>query len=143
MTLAAQGVLVARSAQFLSAAFELSLGFPGGSAGKESTCNAGDPGSIPGLERFPGEENGHPLQYSDLENFMDCIVHGVTKSRTRLSSFHFHVLICFGHSLPCGHSLRCPSGSRGAPGRPLTSRSGSTQPPRVRSLLNQVAVGES
>ena len=47
------------------------LGFPGGSAGKESTCNAGDLGSIPGLGRSPGEGNGYPLQYSDLENSMD------------------------------------------------------------------------
>ena len=103
--------------------------FPGSSAGKESACNAGDPGSIPGLGRSPGEvigyplqyswatfvaplvknppvmwENGlisglgrspgegkgYPLQYSGLENFMDCIVHGVAKSQTPLSDFHFH-----------------------------------------------------
>ena len=48
----------------------LLLGFPGGSDGKESACNAGDPGSIPGLGRFPGEGNGNPLQYSCLENAM-------------------------------------------------------------------------
>ena len=53
----------------------LSLGFPGGSAGKESACNARDLGSIPGLGRSPGEENGYPLQYSGLENSTDCIVH--------------------------------------------------------------------
>ena len=47
------------------------LGFPCGSAGKESACNAGDLGLIPGLERYPGEENGYPLQYSSLENSMD------------------------------------------------------------------------
>ena len=45
--------------------------FPGGSAGKESACNAGDPGLIPGLGRFPGEGNGNPLQYSCLGNLMD------------------------------------------------------------------------
>ena len=67
------------------------LGFPGVSAGKESTCNVGDPGSIPGLGRFPGEEKGYSLQYSDLENSMDCIVHGVTKSQPQLSDFHFHI----------------------------------------------------
>ena len=67
------------------------LGFPGGSSGKESACNVGDLGSIPGLGRSPGEGNGYPLQYSGLENSMDCIVHGVTKSRTRLSDFHFHL----------------------------------------------------
>ena len=67
-----------------------SLGFPGGSDGKESTCNAGDQGSIPGSERSPGERNDYPLQYPCLENSMDrgawqATVHGVTKSRTRLS----------------------------------------------------------
>ena len=58
------------------------MGFPGGSAGKESTCNEGDLGSIPGLGRSPGEGNSYPFQYSALENSMDCIVHGVTKSWT-------------------------------------------------------------
>ena len=47
------------------------MGFPGGSAGKESACNAGDLGSIPRLGRSPGEENSYPLQYSGLENAMD------------------------------------------------------------------------
>ena len=64
------------------------MGFPDSSAGKESTCNAGDPGLIPGLGRSPEEENGSPLQYSSLKNSMDCVVHGVTKSQTRLSDFH-------------------------------------------------------
>ena len=58
------------------------LGFPCGSAGEESTCNAGDLGSIPGLERSPGEGKGYPLQYSGLENSMDSIVHGFAKSQT-------------------------------------------------------------
>ena len=62
--------------------------FPCDSAGKESTCNAGDLGSTPGLGRSPGEGKGYPLQYSDLENSMNCIVHGVTKSWTQLSDFH-------------------------------------------------------
>ena len=65
------------------------LGFPCGSAGKESTCNVGDLGSIPGLGRCPGEGKGYPLQYSGLENFMDGIVHGVGNSQTGLSGFHF------------------------------------------------------
>ena len=61
--------------------------FPGGSDGKESACHAGDPGSIPGLGRSPGEGNGNPLQYSCLENSIDrgawqATVHGVVKSRT-------------------------------------------------------------
>ena len=63
--------------------------FPGGSAGKESACNAGDLGSIPGLGRSPGEGKGYPLQYSAPENSMDCILHGVAKSGTELSNFHF------------------------------------------------------
>ena len=66
------------------------LCFSCGSAGKKSARNAGDLGSIPGLGRFPGGGKGYPLQYSGLENSMDCIVHGVTKSRTRLTDFHFH-----------------------------------------------------
>ena len=120
---------------------------PGSLAGKESTCNAGDPasipglerspgkgignplryswvslvaqsvktacsvgdlGSIPGLERSPGERNGYPLQYSGLENSMDrgawqATVHGVAKSRTRLSDFHFHQT----HVLSSGSSESC------------------------------------
>ena len=68
----------------------LEKGFSGGSAGKESACNAGDLGSIPGLGRSPGKGNSYPLQYSGLENSMDSIVHGVAKNRTRLSDFHFH-----------------------------------------------------
>ena len=55
------------------------MGFPGGSAGKESDCNVGDLGLILGLGRSPGEWKGYPLQYSGLENSMDCIVHGVAK----------------------------------------------------------------
>ena len=67
-------------------------GFPGGSAGKESACNEADLGSIPGFRRSPGEGKGYPLQYSGLENSMDCIVYGVAKSRTLLSDFHFNLL---------------------------------------------------
>ena len=64
-------------------------GFTGDSGGKESACNVGDLGSTPVLGRSPGEGKGYPLQYSGLEKSMDCIVHGVTKSRTRLSEFNF------------------------------------------------------
>ena len=53
----------------------------------------GDMGSIPGSGRSPGEGIGYPLQYSGLENAMDCIVHGVTKSQARPSHFHFHMRI--------------------------------------------------
>ena len=75
------------------------INFPGGSDGKASTYNARDLGSIPGSGRAPGEGNGNPLQYSCLENPMDrgawqATVHGVTKSRTRLSDFtSLHMLI--------------------------------------------------
>ena len=65
------------------------MGFPCGSAGKESACNAGDLGSIPGLGKSPGEGKGYPLQYSGLENSMDSVVYGVAKSQTQLSNFHF------------------------------------------------------
>ena len=65
------------------------LSFPCGSAGKESTCNEGDLGLIPGLGRSLGEGKGYPFQYSDLENSMNCIVHGATKSWTQLSDFYF------------------------------------------------------
>ena len=65
------------------------LGFPGDSAGKESACNVGDLGLIPGLGRSPGEGKGYPLQCSGLENSMNSVIHGVTKSRTQLSDFHF------------------------------------------------------
>ena len=51
--------------------YHITMGFPGGSDGKESACNAGDLGSIPGLGRFPGEENGNPLYYSCLDNSMN------------------------------------------------------------------------
>ena len=66
------------------------MGFPGDSDGKESACNSGDLGLIPGLERLPEEENGNPLHYSCLEHSMDrgvCwfTVHGVNKSQTRQS----------------------------------------------------------
>ena len=66
------------------------LSKPDSSVGKESLCNAGDLSSIPGLGRSPGEGKGYPLQYSCLENSMDSVVHGVAKSWTRLSNFHFH-----------------------------------------------------
>ena len=55
------------------------FGFPCGSAGKESTCNAGAPGLIRGLGRSPGEGNSYPLKYSGLKNSMDCIVHGLAE----------------------------------------------------------------
>ena len=86
--------------------FNVIVVFPGGSEFKESACNAGDLGSIPGSGRSPGEGNGNPLQYSCLENPMDrgawwATVHGVTKSRTLLSdfTFTFNVLITTFHKM--------------------------------------------
>ena len=80
-----------------------------GPTGKESAWNAGDLGSIPELERSPGEGNGYPLQYSGLGNSMDCIVHGVTKSQTWLRDFHYlpsftfsRVLYSWNHTASCG-----------------------------------------
>ena len=72
---------------------ERKRGFPSSSDGKASACNVGDLGSIPGLGRSPGEGNGYPLQYSGLESLMDrgvwATVHGVARSWTQLSDFHF------------------------------------------------------
>ena len=65
------------------------MGFGGDSAGEESACNMRDLGSVLGLGRSPGEGNGYLLCYSGLQNSMDCVVHGVAKSWTRLSNFHF------------------------------------------------------
>ena len=83
--------------------------FPGDSVGKEFACSVGDLFSIPGLGRPPGEGNGCPLQYSGLENSMDCITHGVTKSQTRLSDFHSHcpysLLVCSDSLFPHDFSL--------------------------------------
>ena len=72
-------------------------GFPGGSDSKESSCNVGDMASIPGLGRSSGEGNGYPLQYSGLENSMNCILYEVVKSQTQLSDFQFQdtFYICF------------------------------------------------
>ena len=74
------------------------LGFPCGSAGKESACNAGDLGFIPGLGRSPGEGKGYLLQCSGLENPMDSIVHVVAKSRTCLRRLHSHLSFVDGQT---------------------------------------------
>ena len=86
--------------------------FPGGSDGKVSAYNVGDPGSIPGLGRSPGEGNGNPLQYSCLENPMDGgawlgSVHGVAKSRTRLSDFTIYLFRIRARSEGSGLSNSC------------------------------------
>ena len=80
------------------------VGFPDSSVGKESACNAGDPGLIPGSGRSPGKGKGYPFQYSSLENSTDCVVHAVVNSRTLLSNFHFH--FSFNNKEWCGrHQL--------------------------------------
>ena len=92
------------------------LGFPCVSAGKESACNVGNLDLIPGLGRSPGKGKGYQPQYSGLENSMDYIVHGVAKSWTRLSNFHFgsvtqscptfcHPMDCSTPGLPVHHQL--------------------------------------
>ena len=82
---------------------------PGGSDSEGSDCNAGDPGSIPGSGRSPGEGNGNPLQYSCLENPMDrgawwATLHGVTRSRTQLKRLSRHARCLLWR---CGQR-RCP-----------------------------------
>ena len=72
---------------------------------KASAYNAGDLGSIPGSGRSPGEGKGYPLQYSGLENSMDCMVHGVAKSRTQLNDFHFTFRADLNGKITC--SERC------------------------------------
>ena len=69
------------------------MGFPCGSAGKESACKVGDLGLIPGLGRSPGEGKGYQHQYSGLENSMDCTVHGVERSQTRLINLFIKLFI--------------------------------------------------
>ena len=86
------------------------IGFPGGSDGKESACSAGDPGSIPRLERSPGEGNGNPLQYSCLQNSMDrgawwSTVHGVAKCRTQVSNFYSMTYQTLGKHVTWLHHL--------------------------------------
>ena len=87
------------------------LGFPGGSEVKASACNVGDLGSIPGLGRSPGEGDGNPLQYSCLENPMAggawwATVHGVAKSRTRLSNFASFLSFTFIEYIPSEVSVQ-------------------------------------
>ena len=79
------------------------MGFPGGSDGKESACNAGNPGLILGSGRCPGEVNGHPLHYSCLENPKDKgawwpIVHGIAKSQSQLKRLSLPTLLSEAHA---------------------------------------------
>ena len=86
--------------------FIIIKGFPGGSAGKESACNVGDLGLTPGLGRSPVEAKGYPLQYSGLENSVDCIVHGVARSQRLLSDFH-SLVITAAFIRDCENNQRC------------------------------------
>ena len=109
------------------------LGFPWGSADKESTCNAGDLGSIPRLGRDAGERKGYPLYCSGLENSMDCVVHGVTKSGTRLSDFHFSGLSCSSK----GKESACNAGDQGSiPGSGKSSGGENGNPLQYSCLEN-------
>ena len=93
------------------------VGFPGGSDGKESACNAGDLGLIPDLGRSPGEGNSYPLQFSGLKNSTDreawqATFYGFAKSQTRLSNSRFHFSakrsrpVCIHQWLPCSLAFR-------------------------------------
>ena len=81
------------------------MGFPCGLAGKESACNVRDLGWIPGLGRSPGEGKGYPIQYSGLENSMNCIVHGVTRSQTQLSELYFGTSLVAQWIRLCAHNV--------------------------------------
>ena len=125
------------------------MGFPCGSTGKESACNAGDLGLIPELGISPGEGNGYPLQYSGLKNSMDCIVHGVAKSQTRLSNFHFQPEFCplkilgspvnWGTYLPTKNKPSFPPSKVRKHHRKLEARDGCRQP---QQLTKRLAVGD-
>ena len=95
---------------------KMKMGFPDSSVGKESSCNAGDPSSIPGLGRSPGEGKGYTthFQYSGLKNSMDCIARGVSKNRTEQLSLSSKMKMPTG--LPgeaCGWRCRALGGKAG------------------------------
>ena len=94
-----------------------SQGFPCGSAGKESTCSEGNLSLILGLGRCPGEGKGYPLHFSGLENYKDCVVHGVTKSRTQLNDFH-----SLHYDFPGGPMMKILPSNAGGTGSVLSGR---------------------
>ena len=116
------------------------LGFPDGSASKESACDAGDLSSITGLRRSPGEGKDYPLQYSGLENSMDWIVYGVTKSWTQLS-------FTFTWDFPGGSDGKASAYNAGDPGSiPGSGRSpgeGNANPLQYSCLENPMDGGTS
>ena len=115
------------------------MGFPCGSAGKESACSAEDLGSISGLGRSPGEEKDYPLQYSGLENSVDCIAHGVAKSQTRLSDLHFDFLSLLLNYLIHQRTVRSLGGLLTAPEK--EQRLARLEPAWHRAAFLRKAVG--
>ena len=105
--------------------------------GKESACNTGGLGSIPGLGRSPGERKGYLLQYSGLENPMVCIVHGFTKSRTRLNDFHLH----FTKSLQSCPTL-CNPTDCSLPGSSVHGRKGKNTGVGCHALLHMIFLSQ-
>ena len=120
------------------------MGFPCGSAGKESTYNVGDLGLSPVLGRFPGEGNGYPLRFPGLDTSMDCIVLGVTKSQTRLSDFHLHFMyllynVVLASAVPQSDSAICTHTSLPLEPPPSIPPSRSSQRPELSSLCYTAA----
>ena len=120
--------------------------FPGGSDSKESTCNAGDPGFVPGLGRYPGGKNGNPLQYSCLENPMDggawwATAHGIAKSWPQLSDFTFIDTIGLPRWLS-GKESACSAGDLGSiPGSGRCPGDGNGNPLQYSCLENPMDRG--
>ena len=111
--------------------------FPDSSVGKESTCNARDLGLIPGLGRYPGDRKRYPFQYSVLGNSGDCIVHGITKSRTQLSDSHFK-------DFPVAHmvkNLPAMQETSSIPGSGKSSGEGNSKPLPYSCLENPMDKG--
>ena len=102
-----QGNRINRRYRYIS---HIYMGFPYGSAGKESTCNVEDLGLIPGLGRSPGEGKGYPLQYSGVENSMDCIVMGLQRvghNWTTFTSYFFHFIYTYIYIYMCVYIYIC------------------------------------
>ena len=118
---------------------------PGGSEVKVSACNAGDLGSIPRLGRSPGEEKGYPLQCSGLDNSMDCIVYGVTKSQTWMRDFHFvyhvYTVVMFEKMIPRPYNKIINYWSIASNKRRFSdssSESGDQNAPHLKELVTRV-----
>ena len=119
------------------------LGIPCSSAGKKSTCNVGDLGSIPGLGRSPGEGKGYPLQYSGLENSMDCIVHGGYKEldTTEPLSLHLSSIMGFPYGT-AGKESVCNAGDLGSiPGSGRSPEERNGNPLQCSCLENSIDRG--